>query len=146
MAGGCGKACLYHCRPGSRETGLGRGRTFTEDLLPPAGPYFLDAPHRPKRVAPAGEHVQNRSLWESVQMYILTRGFSSSPWDFPTGRGFLRAAVTTQKCYSSRVSEPREMREKLYCHLHASLRSHTSSFPQILLVTHVSANQCRRAL
>lgn len=33
----------------------GRGRTFTEDPLPPAGPHFLEAPHHPKRVPPAGE-------------------------------------------------------------------------------------------
>jgi hypothetical protein len=56
------------------------------------------------------------------------------------------SAFATQKCYSSGVNEPREKRETLYCHLHLSLRSHTSSFPQILLVTHVSANQWRRAL
>lgn len=82
MAGGCGGACgacLHHCEPGSREKAgvcvWGGGRTFTEDLLPPAGPHFPEAPQLPKRVLLAGKYVQNTSLWEAGQILHPNKRF-----------------------------------------------------------------------
>lgn len=53
----------------------GGGRTFTEDLLPPAGPHFPEAPQLPKRVLLAGKYVQNTSLWEAGQILHPNKRF-----------------------------------------------------------------------
>lgn len=84
MAGGCGGACLHHCGPGSREKagvwvcvegGWGGVKTFTKDLLSPAGPHFPEAPQLPKRVLLAGKYAQSTSLWEAGQILHPNKRF-----------------------------------------------------------------------
>lgn len=50
-------------------------RTFTEDLLSPAGRHFPEAPQLPKRVLLARKYAQSTSLWEAGQILHPNKRF-----------------------------------------------------------------------